>query len=177
LPGDRIKEASITVEAAYIVPIIIGIIFAIMTISFYFYDISAVQSVLNQNVHRMEKVLIHPCDETPDFQYSAINEKFLYSTDNDYSEWEAKCKESIEKELNRSLMLLDTDNVKVKIGKKKITAEAEVFYIKNIPFVTDYISFLGTTRKMTAEEKVYNYADFVRLVDIVKGGKIFGGKS
>jgi hypothetical protein len=177
LLGDEIKEGSITIEAAYIVPIIIGIIFAIMTISFYFYDMSAVQSVLNQNVYKFEKILFHPCDESLDFQYSAINKRFLYSINRDYSEWEVKCRETIEEELGKSLMLLNVDNVKVEIGKKKVTAEAEISYMKNIPFAADYIPFLKTTKKLTSEDTVYNKADFVRLVDIIKGGKVFGGKS
>jgi hypothetical protein len=148
-----------------------------MTVSFYFYDVSVVQSVLNRNVNKIEKVLLHPCDETPDFQYSAINERFLYSIEADYSEWEENCRKTIEEELQKSFMLLNVDKVEVKIGKKKITAKAEVSCMKNIPFAANYIPFWGTAKIMTSKETVYNQADFVRLVDIIKGGKVFGGKS
>ena len=47
---EKYVTASITVEASYIMPIILSIIFAIMIASFYFYDAVMARAVLEKNI-------------------------------------------------------------------------------------------------------------------------------
>ncbi len=82
---EKYVTASITVEASYIMPIILSIIFAIMIASFYFYDAVMARAVLEKNIAKLENAFIHPLEKDDYYyDYKAINERFLYSFSGDY---------------------------------------------------------------------------------------------
>ena len=77
---EKFLTASITVEASYIVPMILSIIFAIMVASFYFHDVVIARAVLEKNIEKLENAFIHPLEKDDYYyDYKAINERFLYS--------------------------------------------------------------------------------------------------
>lgn len=160
-------KASITVEAAYIVPIILGIIFAVIIASFYFYDAVTAKAVLDKNVVRLKNVLIHPLEEEGYYyNYSAINERFLYSFSEDYRQQEDMGREQIKKELEASLMLLHIQNIDMRIKKKELTASIELYYGMALPGVC-YLPFFRRVRKVSADISIYNQADFARIVTMI----------
>ena len=169
----KIEKASISVEASYVVPIILGVIFAVMTVSFYFYDIVAAQASLNKSLGEMERLFIHPCKEDLFFDYSAVNERFMSSWNQD-SETGSKWKEKIDENLSKSLILLKKSGTEIELKKNKINASVELSCLRNIPFV-NYIPFLKRTKQLSKTVTKYYPADFARLISIVEEGSgLFG---
>lgn len=157
-------KASVTVEASYVVPIIIGIIFAVMSVSFYFYDITVTRVVLNKEAMKLENMLIHPYEKESFFyNYGAVNERFLYSFFEDYTEEEEAGENQIIKALTDSLIILRADHTEVKIKGNKITACTELYFRKQLPG-TYYIPFFKKNKKVTVDITVYNHADFARIL-------------
>lgn len=156
-------KASVTVEASYVVPIIIGIIFAVMTVSFYFYDITTAQAVLNKEAAKLGNVLIHPYEKESFFyDYAAVNERLFYSFLGDFTEEENAGKERVIKELADSFIILQADNADVQIKGNKITVCTELSFEKQLPGM-QYIPFLKKNKKL-AVVTVYNHADFARIL-------------
>ncbi len=171
----KIQEASVSVEAAYIMPIILGVIFAVMTLSFYFYDVAAAQAVLDRSLEEMGNLFVHPCKEDLFYDYGAVNERFLNSWSQDSSKWESAWKEKIENNLSKTLILLKKSKTEIEVKKKKISAAVELSYVGSIPFIRKYIPFLGKTRKLTKTITEYHPSDFVRLISIVEERRDFFG--
>lgn len=164
---EKFLTASITVEASYIVPMILSIIFAIMVASFYFHDVVIARAVLEKNIEKLENAFIHPLEKDDYYyDYKAINERFLYSFSGDYKVQESMGIRQIEKELNASLILLHPENIKVKMKKKKLIASVELFCGIALPG-TQYLRFFGKIRKVTITISVYNQADFIRILTII----------
>ena len=152
----KFLKASMTVEASYIMPIILGIIFAVMAVCFYFYDVTASQAVLDRNTVKLKNIFIHPFEEKYYYyDYSLVNKRFLYSFSKDCSEQEQMGAEQIKKELKASLMILTIQNIDVQIKNKKITATAELHNI---------LPFYRKTKNIQSCRSVYHPADFARLL-------------
>lgn len=163
---EKFLKASITVEASYIMPSMLGVIFAVMVISFYFHDAVTAKAILDRNIARLENVLIHPLEkDSYYYDYSAVNERFLDSFFGNYELQEDMEIEQIEKELNASLMLLHTRNIDVQIKNKKLAASVELFYGIALPG-TEYLPFFKKIRTVTTNVSVYNQADFIRILTI-----------
>lgn len=157
-----------TVEASYVVPLVIGIIFAVMTISFYFYDINTVHSVLNKNIEEFVNLPIHPYEEdSAFFEYASVNERFLSIFSEDYENQENRGKENIKKEMERSLILLRMKSIDMKIKKGKVTAEAELCF-PGVPFGAGFIPFLGKAVNIKEEKCIVYPAEFARVLTIPK---------
>ena len=93
------SEGSMTVEASYVVPLVIGIIFAVMTVSFYLYDINTVHSVLNKNIEEFVNLPVHPYEKDSSFfEYASVNERLLSIFSEDYENQENRGKEIIKKD-------------------------------------------------------------------------------
>lgn len=164
---EKFLTASITVEASYIVPMILSIIFAIMVASFYFHDVVIVRAVLEKNIEKLENAFIHPLEKNDYYyDYKAINERFLYSFSSDYKAQEDMGKKQIEEELSASLMLLRPENIKIQMKKKKLIASVELFSGIALPG-TQYLRFFGKVRKVAVTISVYNQADFIRILTII----------
>lgn len=160
------SEGSMTVEASYIVPLVIGIVFAVMTVSFYFYDITTAHSVLNKNIEEFVNLPIHPYEEDSSFfEYASVNERFLLFFSEAYQNQENRGKENIKKEMERSLILLRMKSIDMKIKKGKVTAAAELSF-PCVPFGVGFIPFFGKAVNIKEEKHIVNPADFARILTI-----------
>lgn len=168
---EKILFAGITVEASYVVPVMIGVIFAVMMVSFYFYDITVTQAILNKNAVKLKNVLIHPYEKDISFyDYDIVNEKNLYFQE-DYSQQERSGREKIKKEMVSALIFLHVKTVDITIKNKKIIASAELCFNRKTPFGIQYIPFWGKTKKVMTEITVYYPADFVRILEVISQKK------
>lgn len=165
---EKILAASLTVEVSYLMPMIISIIFAIMTISFSFYDLVAAQAVLDKNAAKLKNSLIHLYeDNTYFYDYDAISRQNLYLSE-DHSLQEDKL-EQINKEMLSSLIFLNANNIDIVLKNKKVIVSAELSFNKTLLLGLQYIPFLKKTKKITSRLTVYYPADFARILGYKKG--------
>ena len=160
------SEGSMTVEASYVVPLVIGIIFAVMTVSFYLYDINTVHSVLNKNIEEFVNLPVHPYEKDSSFfEYASVNERLLSIFSEDYENQENRGKENIKKEMERSLILLRMKSIDMKIKKGKVTAAAELCF-SCVPFGTGFLPFFGKSVHIKEEKRIVYPAEFARILTI-----------
>lgn len=160
---EKMLAASLTVEISYLIPIIISIIFAIMTVSFYFYDLVAAQAVLDKNAARLQNSFIHSYeDDTYFYDYTAISRQNLYFFKSP-SLQESKLEE-VKKEMSSSLIFLYADNISITLKNKKVIVSAELSFNKKLLLGLQYIPFLKRTKKITSKLMVYHPADFARIL-------------
>lgn len=150
-------------------PIILAIIFAVMAAAFYFHDLVVSQAILDKNTARLENILVHPFGSgTYYYDYSAVNKRFLSSFSQDDSGQEEIYAEQIEKELKRSLMILNMQNPDVQIESKKITVSVKLCYALPLLGVR-YLPFFGKTKEIRTCRFIYDPASFARL--LARAGK------
>lgn len=164
----KILEASMTVEASYVVPLILGIIFAVMTMSFYLYDLNAAQAVVDKSSQKLINLAVHPYEAgSYFFDYASVNERFLCSFLETYEEKEEQEKEIVKENMEKLLILLKVKTVDVKIKKEKIVISAELCF-RYAPYGFGFLPFFGKTKEIKTEKRIYHPADFVRILSVTE---------
>jgi len=161
---------SITVEAAYLVPFLLMLIFAVMEVSFYLHDISILSSVIERNVKNYVNLTKHPyLPEEVFYCYRDINERSILSSFSFDKEREQECMQAIEQELLSSFMTLRLKSVKVNIKKKKLTAEVSVIWKTKLSILSQYLDVFGKGKKVKYCVHSTQTEDFARMLETVIG--------
>lgn len=172
----RLTGGSITVEAAFVMPIIILTIFALIYLTFYLHDICRIQGVVDLTVHKAGLALKHDADvETGEISYEEINERGVFYQLFGDSGAEDEIRGILLKELSKGLFLVKAESIEVKDDKQKV----------RISVITDTeLTLLGLThifqafpkKTITGEYPVHNPAETVRCTEIIleTGSKLKG---
>jgi len=171
-----IVSASITVEASYIVPMILIIIFTMMELIFYLHDITVIPAIMEKQIQNYTGCIVHPYQEEEYFyDYASINKYGIVDLLSENKEQEMECQKHILQELSKSLMSLDIQNVEVSITNKKITVRATISGRMKFPLVSRYISFVEQGKIFTCAVKCIHMEDTARIAEQFLSGDRNGG--
>ena len=129
-------KASITVEAAFVMPLVICVIFSFLYLIYYLYDTIAIQSTIDHTLH---KAIIYTSKEA-DFEQNDINyeereyQGVLSSLFRDRQSMEEMIEAYCSKELEEKLFLVDISSIDV--NYKTFKVEISVYIKGNLVLPT-----------------------------------------
>ncbi len=160
--------ASITVEAAFIMPIIILTIFALIYLAFYLHDKSRIQGVIDLTLHKASMTLKHEADlSNGQVKYESIRDRgVLFLLLGDLQDEEEQLEDYVKKELSNGLFYAQIKTVDAKINKFKLTISVGMDMDINLPGINNlFQSLSGSIIK--EEQAIHNPAESIRLMEVV----------
>ncbi len=170
-------KGSITVEAAFVMPIVVLSIFALIYLAFYLHDKSRVQGVVDLALHKAALTIKHE-GEFSDGKvlYENINARgVFYQFLGDKGKDREKVESYLSEELHKGLFIGEVKNIKVKISTIKITIAVEMQTKVNLPGM-NYLLYPLTNTEISGEYFIHNPAETIRLMEVIleTGSKIKG---
>lgn len=179
--NDKMKHicnGSYTVEAAFIMPLILFVIIALCYLSFYMHDKIIIQSLADDAGYKVSGYKKHESDfETGEIFYNRIGERGIFYFTFGDSEVNDSVEEFILNRLKGKLFITEVKNVKVKDSGYKISIEIKSK--ASFPFhkVRSYFSKNGEFIITNYKGKPHNPTEFVRayhaLTEIISDTKGF----
>ncbi len=169
--ADRKKgmlQGSITVEAVFVMPVVILAVFALLYLSFYLHDASRVQGIINSALHKTAMMDKHITDlGTGRIAYENINDRgVFYPLAGDRSKEERQLAEYLRQQLSEGLFLSKVTRISVEAGVFSWSLEAEVSTAVTMPmfhFLFDRVAH----RVISEEYPVHNPADALRQYEVI----------
>ncbi|HHU73820.1 MAG TPA: pilus assembly protein [Clostridiales bacterium] len=120
-------KGSITVEAAFIMPLIILVIFSIVYLSFYLHDYCKLQGTVDLVLHKAIFSAKHKGKlDTGEVDYENINNRgIFYPILGDKGEMEEQIREYMNLELAKGLFLYQINHINVEVGTLSIQISLE----------------------------------------------------
>ena len=161
-------RASITVEAAYVMPIIIFAIFALIYLAFYLHDRCRIQGEFDKVLHKAGITVKHDVNiKTGEFAYDNINGRgVFYLITGGTEEVEEQMEAYLQKELARGLFLYRITAVTAEYNKFKITFSIEAERKIRIPYFTRVFQSYAIM-KITGDCPVHNPAETIRCSEVI----------
>lgn len=161
-------KASITVEAAFVIPIVIYTIFALMYFSFYLHDVCTIESKLDQWVHKAALSFKNPVDlDKDEILYEHINSRgLLYYIKNNSSEEASELKNLLDRDLNKGLFIITIRDIRTEVTQYKIDANV----IAELKISLNPIkNMLGkyATKTIGSTQNIHNPSEFVRMSSVI----------
>ncbi len=110
-------NGSITVEAAYILPIVILSIISLLYMAFYLHDKSTLQSMVDHMVHNASITMKHEANILiGEIDYNNINSRgVFYKILGDTEEEETEIVQSLQYQLSKRLLLYEVNKIEVEV--------------------------------------------------------------
>ncbi len=137
LKHDSFLAGSITVEAAYVMPIIILILITFIYLAFYLHDICRITGEMELALHKAGVSFKHDATiKTGEVDYDEINDRgVFYRIFGSTKEKETRVNNYLKQELSEGLFLVKIKNIKVEDNKSKVTVSV-VYHTKlSIPWI------------------------------------------
>ncbi len=163
-----IAEGSITVEASFVLPLVILITFALIYLSFCLHDICRIRNVVDGTLHQAGLAFKHEASlETGDVRYEAVNHRgVFYLITGDTEQDEKAMNYHIVKELSGGLLLSKIIAVDSEVGKLSLTASVSVENTVKLPFFGGLFKNYSSTR-ITGNYPLHNPAETIRICETV----------
>jgi len=176
-PNNKYFKGSITVEAAFVMPIVIFTIFALIYLAFYLHDMCRIQGIVDMTLHKVGITVKHEANiVTGDISYEDISERgVFYLILGNTEEEENQIQQYLQQGLSKGLFLTKISSVYVDLGKFKLTAKVEAETKVSLPGVK-YLFDPLFSRKITGEYPVHNPVESIRRAEVIldTGSKIKG---
>lgn len=170
---------SITVEAAFVMPIVILAVFALIYLAFYLHDLCRIQGNVDLALHKAGLSVKHEADiATGQVAYEDINDRgVFYLLFESSAEEEAELKELLEQELSKGLFLVKIGSIKVEADKLRIKASVKTDMDVKLPLFSHLFNSLPD-KVIYGEYPVYNPAETIRIMEVIleTGSEIKGVK-
>ncbi|NLJ96676.1 MAG: hypothetical protein GX321_05945 [Clostridiales bacterium] len=171
--------ASFTIEAVFIMPIVIFVIVSIIYITIYLHDYNRIYSVADRILHKAILNVKHESDiETGKLYYDEIKRQGVFYQILGISDIKEKdIEEYLTKKLTEGLFATNITEVEVKGSRFKITITVKgklKIPIKGL----SHISALNRGLFIQVRGQVHNPADYIRISEVIldTGSKIKGIK-
>lgn len=161
-------EGSITVEAVFVVPIVMLVIFSLCYEGFYLYDKVELQSILNEAVQKEERMLRQISDfETEDIKYKKIKERAIFYCLQDFEAKEQALIRYIKGQCKERLYFLKLNEI-----ESKISHEAVQVWVKGSIAIGGgqwghYLKRDFLIVREEAKAQIYKPSEFVRCYQVM----------
>ncbi|MDO5291187.1 MAG: pilus assembly protein [bacterium] len=175
---DKKVEGSITVEAAFVIPIIVVILMALIYFSFYLHDQTVVACVIDEANERLNQAVRQPTNyETGEISYEQLtSQSLLCRVNGDYSVEIDSMRKFIKDRLNKRLMIGEIETIDIKkeqtLITTTVTAKNRIHFFPALEYLKDYHVSVNA-----ADCEVNNASEYVRAasvtLDVVSQTKAF----
>jgi hypothetical protein len=176
-PKNKYLQGSITVEAAFVMPIVIFTIFALIYLAFFLHDMCKIQGMVDKTLHKAGISAKHEANiVTGEISYENISERgVFYLILGNTEEEENRIQLYLQHELSKGLFLTKISSVIVNLGKFKLTVEVEAETKVALPGIK-YLFGPLSYRKITGEYPVHDPVESIRRSEVIldTGSKIKG---
>jgi hypothetical protein len=162
------KSGSITVEAAFIMPILVFAISALIYLAFYLHDVSMIQAVLDKTLHKEGVSVKHDADIiTGEISYEDINNRgVFYLIFGDTSGEERELQDYLQQELSQSLFLTRITVINTEVRKFDLNISIEAETIIAIPFFQNLFNQYSKTL-IKGDYPVHDPAETIRRIEVI----------
>lgn len=162
------NQGSMAVEAVYLIPFILFVIFALLSMTFYLHDKILLQTKLNHEVAKECALLQNETVyETGKISYEKLlKRKVLYSLESLDKE-KSQFQEKLEKELNQGFYLFCVDGISVTFSHTNVKVEAKCKVSFPMEAIKQYFTKTGYEVEQRVEGVVHQPAEFVRVYDVL----------
>ncbi len=173
----KLYAGSITVEAAFIMPIVIMIIFALLYLAFYLHDICKIRAETDLILFKTGITMKHDAAiATGEIVYDNITDRgvFYLLTGNTGKEKTA-ITDFLSRKLSKGLLLVNIKAVNVNVERRKVTVAVEVDTKVSLPGIKYLFHSLSRTM-VEGVQPVHNPAETIRYTEVIldTGSKIKG---
>lgn len=159
---------SLTIEAAFIMPIVISIVFALIYLACYLHDYCRLQGIVDNTLHQAGLYLKHEADlETGELDYEEINDRgVFYILFGSAKQDEKKLLDSMRKELKKGLFLVKVKGIEVDVSKLNIMISVEGETQVTLPGVNKLFQRFDH-REIKAIYSIHNPAETLRRCEVI----------
>ena len=133
------QNGYMTVEASLIVPFFLFCLFVVFLFGIYFYELGVARGILNQVAVEVSDVIKTDGSlKNGSFKEEELADRSLfYLLKKSYPEKAGEGEKELRKLLNHSLLFLHTEEIKFKVGQRKIQGRVKLYYRIPVPILGD----------------------------------------
>ncbi len=170
-------KGSFTVEAAFILPLIIFIIFTLVYLAFYLHDRNRMEGIVDQVLHKGAITVKHDADfDTGRVDYANIgNRGVLYPLTDNRTVEEKKIRDYLRQELSTGFFSTELTGIEVMVDAFKVSVTIEGEFHIPMKGILQYF-YPGRNITVNALGPIHNPAEFIRISEVVldTGSRIKG---
>lgn len=171
------EKGSITVEAAFVMPIVVLTVFALIYLAFYLHDYNKIQGTVDLVIHKAGITVKHDADiATGRMSYEDISDRgVFYLLTGDSQVEEHKIGELLGQELSKGLFITYIINTEVEACKLDIKINVLAKTKIGLPLFQNLLNNLLNIN-MERTYPVHNPAETIRVCEVIldTGSKIKG---
>lgn len=174
----RSLKGSFTVEATFIIPIILVVILVIIYMAFYLHDYCKIRSDITQGISKSHIAIRQPANKNfMDIDYDGIDGKKLFHLlRSNHDEEEVTIEKMILNDLNQGLIISKIEGIETDIGWRKI--QIHISASTNFPIPNILRLFYSKNKDIVINIELGNHqpSEFIRIADVLvdTGEKIEG---
>lgn len=161
-------HGSMTIEAAFVMPIVIITVFSLIYLSFCLHDRCKIQGTVDKILHRSELSVKHDGDLVTGYiNYDAINDRGVFYIINGNTQEEAsKIKGYLIHELSKGLFLYKVTSSEVEVGKFNIVIEVKAENKLTLPYFNFALNKFKEL-KVFGSGSIHNPAETIRCAEVI----------
>jgi TadE-like protein. len=169
--SDRFNKkinASLTVEAAFVMPIVFFTIIALMYLAFYLHDRNRMQTVADLSMQKAGLTLKHNADiVTGRVGYQKIGERgVFYLISHSSKNAEEQIKKYLVNQLSSGLFLLKPEEIEVECNQRKVSAK--IVAKSEVPLPIFHGLFQQYSKTMIAGDfSIHNPTETIRCMEVI----------
>lgn len=170
-------KASLTVEAAFVMPIVFFTIIALMYLAFYLHDRNRIQTVSDLSMQKASMTLKHNADiVTGRVSYQRIGDRgVFYLLSYSSKNADEQIKKYMVKQLSSGLFLLKPEDIEVKCNQWKVSSK--IVANSEVPLPIFHGLFQQYSKTVIVSDfSIHNPAESIRCMEVIldTGSKIKG---
>lgn len=161
-------NASVTIEAVFVMPLVLLTVFALIYLAFYLHDRCRIQGIVDQMLHNASVSIKHEADpETGRVDYDNMGDQgVFYLLLGDHSIAEAKIKSCLEKELSGGLWLTRIARIQVDLHRTELGITIGTKTEVSIPWIN--ILFASISKdEIRGEVAIHDPAGTIRICEVI----------
>jgi hypothetical protein len=163
----NMRSGSITVEAAFVMPIVILAVFAVIYLAFYLHDMCRIQAAMDKTLHKAAITIKHEADmETGEVAYENINDRGVFFLLYGGLEEEMIIEDYLQQELSEGLFLSKIISVSADVGLFSINASVKAETKVSLPGIK-YLFAPSSTVEIKRDYPVHNPAETIRRTEVI----------
>ena len=176
-PAIRSLKGSITVEAAFVMPVIFCVIFTLLYLAFYLHDKSKIQSTIDEALYKAGVSIKYEADiGCEEIKIEQLMEKSIFSIITGYGEEEEiEIEEYLEDKLLKGFFLLRVSSIEVSVKRTNISIEVAAKAGNMLPLL-NYLLQPTTDLNINNSFSIHDPAETIRGAEVIleTGDKIKG---
>ncbi|MFT4143249.1 MAG: pilus assembly protein [Mobilitalea sp.] len=172
----RFAKGSITVEAAFVIPIVFCVIFILLYLAFFLHDKCKIQGIVDQALYKTGLSIKYEADISKNITLEQLKEKSIFTVITGYGEdEEIKIEEYLDEKLFKGFFLLKVSSIEVTVERFKVYIGVSAKTKNNLPLLNFILNPI-TKLKASNIFSLHDPAEAIRGAEVIlqTGDKIKG---